>query len=168
VGSSSTHFCFCLDWWIESYFELLYVQLALLESHGIPDIINTVPFGQHADPRDPWDPRDRWSQGSRSQTPTPSRDPRNQTQDRWLRSQTPTPRDPRNQTPNLPAKPRDRRNRIPGSLFWYFTILRRNLEYKYRNYDNQNSKHNIEACGTISSSNSIVKIDSIFLMALLY
>ena len=39
---------------------------------------------------------------------------------------------------------------------------------QYQDVDNQNSKHNMEACGTISSSNSIVKIDSIFLMALLY
>ena len=40
--------------------------------------------------------------------------------------------------------------------------------YQYQEVENQNSKHNIEACGTISSSNSILKIDSIFLMALLY
>ena len=75
MGSSSTHFCFCLDWWIESYFELLYVQHALLESHGIPDIINKqipgIPGIDDRDPRlqlpagipgikpriDDWDPR---------------------------------------------------------------------------------------------------------------
>ena len=45
---------------------------------------------------------------------------------------------------------------------------RRNVIYhQYQDLDNQNSKHKIKACRTISSSNSILKIDSIFLMALL-
>jgi hypothetical protein len=42
------------------------------------------------------------------------------------------------------------------------------LPVTYQDLDNQNSKHKIKACTTISSSNSFLKIDSIFLMALLY
>ena len=46
---------------------------------------------------------------------------------------------------------------------------RRNVIYhQYQDLDNQTSKHKIKACRTISSSNSILKIDSIFLMAFLY
>ena len=44
----------------------------------------------------------------------------------------------------------------------------RTVIYQYQDLDNQTSKHKIKACRTISSSNSILKIDSIFLMADLY
>ena len=42
------------------------------------------------------------------------------------------------------------------------------LIYQYQDVENQNSKHKIKDCRTISSSKLILKIDSTFLMALLY
>ncbi len=42
------------------------------------------------------------------------------------------------------------------------------IYHQYQDLDIQSLKHKIKACGTISSSNSILKIDSIFLMADLY
>ena len=42
------------------------------------------------------------------------------------------------------------------------------IYHQYQDLDNQNSKHKIKACRNISSSNSILKIDSIFFMALMY
>jgi hypothetical protein len=49
------------------------------------------------------------------------------------------------------------------------TMYRRIVIYhQYQDFDNQNSKHKIKACRTISFSNSILKIDSILFMALMY